>query len=76
MIRLIEVFRLQRIEIDHAAARYGCHGDQVDHENDLFLGKPHHQRRVRVIDADIFQLELGAAERDGAALVARRSRPA
>ena len=72
MIRLDRVFGLQRIEIDHAAARYGCHGDQVDHENDLFLRKPHHQRRIRVVEADVLQLELSAAEHDGAAFVADR----
>ncbi len=39
--------------------------NRVDDEHDLLLRQPHHQRRVGVIEAEIVQLERGAAELDG-----------
>ena len=61
---LDEVLGLQRIEVDHAAARERADRDGVDDEDDLLLRQPHHQRGVGVVEAEIVQLERGAAELD------------
>ena len=36
--------------------------DGVDDEDDLLLRQPHDQRRVGVVEAEIVELERGAAE--------------
>ncbi len=39
-------------------------GDEVDREDDLLLGQPHDDGAVRVVQAEVRQLQRGVAERD------------
>ena len=66
-----EGFSFEREEVDHAAARKRTDRDGVDDENDLLLRQPDHQIGIRVIEAEIKQLDRGAAELDGFLVVYR-----
>jgi hypothetical protein len=62
---LDELLGFQRVEVDHAEARDRSDRDGVDQEDDLFLRQPHHDVGIRMVGAEIAQLERGAAERNG-----------
>src|SRR6266550_5357737 len=55
---------LQREDVDEAAAEERTDRNGVDHEDDLFLGQPHHDVRIGMVEAKIDQLERRAAELD------------
>ena len=67
------------IGVGEVAERHAFHRDEVDGEDDLLLGKAHHQRVVGMVAADIDQLHDGAAEIDRRAVAERdlrhRGRP-
>src|SRR5438093_3505506 len=68
---LDRLLRLERIEVDHAAARHRSDREEIHHEKDLLLRQPHDKGAVGVVETEIAQLERGAAQSDGPLLVER-----
>jgi len=59
---LDRVFRLERIEVDHAAARHRADRDEVNENRSFSFGSRMTSETVGVVEAEIGQLERGASQ--------------